>query len=475
MNHAGDGVLAETKVVRVPKVRAFETTPISALEAVGRGRTVVAGDRHLCHVTMVVGAVVVDVAFAESACSQRGHQDLLEGALSVQEFVRTVGTIVPTVFEVPLHDLTVSIRTEVVGVQVDVDVAHPKRALIGPVGAILGSVVHVPRAHAFTGCIASEVRLTVHFVGPIATIVLAVADPPRVVGLDDVAVVAGERHLAVAVVFRATKVEFLADLLDGFAELVLEGAAEFFGRVFGEGFADLGEHRAQHQEHDGVRRAAVAGHDVDARAAFFDDDARIGIATEAEAFAVVIRTIVVAQEVVHVGLEGAARTDLVGNRKVEQARIQTEVFGGHVGQVDAETGGHRVVAFHHAALDADVGLRAAGGDGGVIFARRVHGFVGGERRKDRRFVAKAPLRARRWNVEVERGPEGHGETEVFTAAFNANVHHVLHRDLRGQGEIHVHAVEVVVVVEVLNHVDVHGHGVLRVHAQVAVKACWVSA
>ena len=55
---------------------------------------------------------------------------------------------------------------------------------------------------------------------------------------------------------------------------------------------------------------------------------------------------------------------LVGNRNVEQARIQTEVLGGHVGQVDAETGGDRVVA-HHAALDADVGLRAAGGDEGV--------------------------------------------------------------------------------------------------------------
>ena len=90
-------------------------------------------------------------------------------------------------------------------------------------------------------------------------------------------------------------------------------------------------------------------------------------------------------------------------------------------------------------------------------------------------MAKAPLRARRRNVEVERGPEGHGETEVFAAAFNANVHHVLDRDLRGQGEVHVHTVEVVVVVEVLDHVDVHGHGILRVNAQVAVKACWVSA
>ena len=311
------------------------------------------------------------------------------------------------------------------------DGIHPQHPFIRGVGTVLAPVVHSIPRDAFvtlTPIIAHKVGLIGRLVGPVATIVHAVPNPLGVIGRDNAAVVAIERHLvaiASVFVFRATEVEFLADLLNGFAELILEGATEFLGRVFGEGLADFGEHRGQHQEHDGVGRAAVAGHDVDGRAAFFDDDARIGIATEAGASAVVIRTIVVAQEVVHVGLEGAARTDLVGNRNVEQARIQTEVFRGHVGQVDAETGGDRVVAFHHAALDADVGLRAAGGDEGVIFARRVHGFVGGERRENRRFVAKAPLRARRRNVEVERGPEGHGETEVFAAALNTNVHHVL--------------------------------------------------
>ena len=90
-------------------------------------------------------------------------------------------------------------------------------------------------------------------------------------------------------------------------------------------------------------------------------------------------------------------------------------------------------------------------------------------------MTKAPFRAGRRNVEIESGPESQGETEVFAAAFNANVHHVLDRNFGSQGEVHVHAVEVVVIVEVLDHVDVHGHGVLRVNAQVAVKACWVSA
>ena len=203
-------------------------------------------------------------------------------------------------------------------------------------------------------------------------------------------------------------------------------------------------------------------------------DVAVAMVMEAR-LVVVMVVIVVTEEVLHHSLKRASRTDLVGNGKVEQARVQTEILGGHVGQVDAETGGHRVVAFHHAALNADVGLRAAGGDEGVLGALGVHGFVGGERRENWRFVAKAPLRARRRNVEIERGPEGHGEAEVFAAAFNANVHHVLDRNFGSQREVHVHAIEVVVVVEVLDHVHVHGHGVLRVHTQIAVKACWVSA
>ena len=107
-------------------------------------------------------------------------------------------------------------------------------------------------------------------------------------------------------------------------------------------------------------------------------DVAVAMVMEAR-LVVVMVVIVVTEEVLHHSLERAGRTDLVGNRKVEQARIQTEVFGGHVGQINAETGGHRVVAFHHAALDADVGLRAAGGDEGVLGALGVHGFVGGER------------------------------------------------------------------------------------------------
>ena len=109
-----------------------------------------------------------------------------------------------------------------------------------------------------TPIIAHKVGLVGRLVGPVAAVVLAVPNLPGVVGREDATVVASERHLAIPGVFRATEVEFLADLLDGFAELILEGAAEFLGRVFGEGLGDLGEHRAQHQEHDGVGRAAVA-------------------------------------------------------------------------------------------------------------------------------------------------------------------------------------------------------------------------
>ena len=130
-----------------------------------------------------------------------------------------------------------------------------------------------------TPIIAHKVGLIGRLVGPVAAVVLAVSNPPFIVGFDGVAVVAIERFIVHAVITIVTT-EFLADLLDGFAEFVFEGAAEFLGRVFGEGLTDFGEHRGQHQEHDGVGRATVARHHIDGRAAFFDDDAGIGIAAE---------------------------------------------------------------------------------------------------------------------------------------------------------------------------------------------------
>ena len=134
--------------------------------------------------------------------------------------------------------------------------------------------------------VAHKVGLVGRLVGPVATIVHAVPDPPGVVGRNDTTVVAVERFIVHAVITIVTIVttEFLADLLDGLAEFIFEGTAEFLGRVFGEGLTDFGEHRGQHQEHDGVGRATVARHHVDGRAAFFDDDAGIGIAAEANAF-----------------------------------------------------------------------------------------------------------------------------------------------------------------------------------------------
>ncbi|GIR07780.1 MAG: hypothetical protein CM15mP18_1090 [Methanobacteriota archaeon] len=120
-----------------------------------------------------------------------------------------------------------------------------------------------------------------------------------------------------------------------------------------------------------------------------------------------------AQEVVHVGLKEPL--ELSAEMKSAGPNPTRGFPRGHVGQVDAETGG-TVCRLPSCRLDADVGLRAAGGDEGVIFPHAASRIRGGRAKGDRRFGAQRPTRARRRNVESNAVPKGHGETKPAAAS-----------------------------------------------------------